>query len=185
MDNRHNHPHDPLPEFIFVWTAKRYGLRDLVGTTRHDIAHAAQVYDDVPEVRTFLAFMLEDYDTEQLSFYLYARAVIHDRAATNDAEKALAAAFSHDSGTRVLRLRLFEKLLAHVAALRRSGGGDAVHPAVGGSRARERHLLRADLTQQPRGNPRLRRAGGRHLDAPSRRSGRPPFSTASFGWVPS
>ena len=100
MDNRHNHPHDPLPEFIFVWTAKRYGLRDLVGTTRHDIAHAAQVYDDVPEVRTFLAFMLEDYDTEQLSFYLYARAVIHDRAATNDAEKALAAAFSHDSGTR-------------------------------------------------------------------------------------
>ena len=100
VDNRHNHPHDPLPEFIFVWTAKRYGLRDLVGTTRHDIAHAAQVYDDVPEVRTFLAFMLEDYDTEQLSFYLYARAVIHDRAATNDAEKALAAAFSHDSGAR-------------------------------------------------------------------------------------
>ena len=183
MDNRHNHPHDPLPEFIFVWTAKRYGLRDLVGTTRHDIAHAAQVYDDVPEVRTFLAFMLEEYDTEQLSFYLYARAVIHDRAATNDAEKALAAAFSHDSGMRPPSFAFLSSFRAE-AALRRSGGGDAVHPAVGGSRARERHLLGADLAQQPRGDPCLRRAGGRHLDAPSRRSGRLHISTASFGWVP-
>ena len=30
----------------------------------------------MPEVRTFLSFISEVYDTEQLSFYLYARAVV-------------------------------------------------------------------------------------------------------------
>lgn len=29
VDNRYQHPHDSLPEFIFVWTAKRYGLKNL------------------------------------------------------------------------------------------------------------------------------------------------------------
>ena len=115
-DNRHNHPHDPLPEFIFVWTAKRYGLRGLVAQTRWDIANAANEYDDVPEVRTFLSFVQEVYDTEQLSFYLYARAVVHDRSCSNVNEKRLQDSSKRETGNlaemRYIPLSLVRDLVA-------------------------------------------------------------------------
>lgn len=82
VDNRYGHPHDPLPEFIYMWTCKRFGLRDLVGATRWDLANAVDYYsDDHAEVRLFGAFMHEEYGTEQLGFYLYCRSVIHDHSA--------------------------------------------------------------------------------------------------------
>lgn len=74
VDNRYGHPHDPLPEFIYMWTVKRYGLRDLVGATRWDIANAVDYYGhEHCEVRIFGAFMNEEYGTEQLGFFLYCR----------------------------------------------------------------------------------------------------------------
>lgn len=74
VDNRYGHPHDPLPEFIYMWTVKRYGLRDLVGATRWDIANAVNYYgDEHSEARLFGAFMHEEYGTEQLGFFLYCR----------------------------------------------------------------------------------------------------------------
>jgi chromosome segregation ATPase len=116
VDNRHNHPHDPLPEFIFVWTAKRYGLRGLVAQTRWDIANAANAYDDVPEVRTFLSFVQEAYDTEQLSFYLYARAVVHDRSCSNANEKLLQDSSKRETGhlaeMRYIPLSLVQELVS-------------------------------------------------------------------------
>jgi regulator of replication initiation timing len=83
IDNRQMHPHDPLPEFIYMWTCKRFGLRDLVGTTRWDIANAVDVYgEDSAEVRLFGSFMHEEYGIEQLSFFLYCRTVVQDMSAT-------------------------------------------------------------------------------------------------------
>ena len=52
VDNRYGHPHDPFPEFIYMWTCKRYGLRDLVGATRWDLALAVEEYTShLAEVR--------------------------------------------------------------------------------------------------------------------------------------
>jgi DNA repair exonuclease SbcCD ATPase subunit len=82
VDNRYGHPHDPFPEFIYMWTCKRYGLRDLVGATRWDLANAVDEYTEhLAEVRLFGSFMFEEYGTEQLGFFLYCRSVVHDHAA--------------------------------------------------------------------------------------------------------
>ena len=82
VDNRYGHPHDPFPEFIYMWTCKRYGLRDLVGATRWDLANAVDEYTEhLAEVRVFGSFMFEEYGTEQLGFFLYCRSVVHDHAA--------------------------------------------------------------------------------------------------------
>ena len=81
VDNRYGHPHDPFPEFIYMWTCKRYGLRDLVGATRWDLANAVDEYTEhLAEVRMFGTFMFEEYGTEQLGFFLYCRSVVHDHA---------------------------------------------------------------------------------------------------------
>lgn len=82
VDNRYGHPHDPFPEFIYMWTCKRYGLRDLVGATRWDLANAVDEYTEhLAEVRVFGSFMFEEYGTEQLGFFLYCRSVVHDHTA--------------------------------------------------------------------------------------------------------
>ena len=98
-----------------MWTAKRYGLRGLVSQTRWDITNAASAYDDVPEVRTFLSFVQEAYDTEQLSFYLYARAVVHDRSCSNVNEKRLQDSSKRETGNlaemRYIPLSLVQELV--------------------------------------------------------------------------
>jgi hypothetical protein len=85
VDNRYHHPHDPMPPFVHAWTVKRYGLRNLVEATRSDLDKAINTYDDIAEVRLFGGFLRQEYDTEQLTFFLYARTVIQDQAATSKA----------------------------------------------------------------------------------------------------
>ena len=96
VDNRYNHPHDPLPEFIYMWTCKRYGLRDLVGSTRWDIANAVDTYhESSDEVRLFASFMHEKYGTEQLSFFLYCRTVVYEFSSTTSRGKRSAFTAAH------------------------------------------------------------------------------------------
>jgi len=125
VDNRYGHPHDPLPEFIYMWTCKRYGLRDLVGATRWDLANAVDEYSaELAEVRLFAGFMFEEYGTEQLGFFLYCRSVVQDHASnglpTNSATEAGMAGLLRAVG-RYLPLQLATDVIAQVLGNRLGG----------------------------------------------------------------
>jgi hypothetical protein len=67
----------PFPAFVVDFFTKRYGLRALIDQNAWDLLYNVTLHRDArPEVDVFARFLSEQYDADDLLFFLYVRSVV-------------------------------------------------------------------------------------------------------------
>lgn len=73
----------PFPDYILLFLGKMYGLRKMIEQTAMEIYIGSLVFSKShPEVELFRRFLEEEYNVDQLSFYLQCRSLVMEPAET-------------------------------------------------------------------------------------------------------
>eukprot|EP00736_Rhodelphis_marinus_P008511 Rmarinus@m.28965 len=79
IDTREKRPHPPLPEFIYEYASKKFGVKRLVDQFCWDLFATTNLHKSTNgEVALFGMFMSETYEIETFSFFSYCRLLVQD-----------------------------------------------------------------------------------------------------------